>query len=111
MSVGDDGDNVTIRFTTDNPGPWFLHCHIDYHLEAGFAIVLAEETDEVTTSVTPSSKLPLFASAIVLKLTPSFTSCLGGPLPDLRLRVPERLDQEEAPRPPPQPRRELLSWR
>ena len=59
MSVGDDGDNVTIRFTTDNPGPWFLHCHIDYHLEAGFAIVLAEETDEVTTSVTPSSKSPL----------------------------------------------------
>nr|BAA28668.1 bilirubin oxidase [Trachydermella tsunodae] len=35
-------DNVTIRFTTDNPGPWFLHCHIDFHLEAGFAVVFAE---------------------------------------------------------------------
>jgi iron transport multicopper oxidase len=33
VSMGDDGDNVTIRFTTDNPGPWFLHCHIDWHLE------------------------------------------------------------------------------
>ncbi len=60
VSVGADGDNVTIRFTTDNPGPWFLHCHIDYHLEAGFAIVLAEESDEVTTSVTPTSELSLF---------------------------------------------------
>ncbi|KAH9968472.1 Cupredoxin [Lactifluus volemus] len=27
-------DNVTIRFFTDNPGPWFLHCHIDWHLNA-----------------------------------------------------------------------------
>nr|ACZ58366.1 laccase 2 [uncultured Lentinus] len=33
------GDNVTIRFSTNNPGPWFLHCHIDFHLEAGFAVV------------------------------------------------------------------------
>jgi iron transport multicopper oxidase len=35
VSIGDSGmnDNVTIRFYTDNPGPWFLHCHIDWHLE------------------------------------------------------------------------------
>ncbi|KAI1791000.1 laccase 2 [Ganoderma leucocontextum] len=73
VSVGADGDNVTIRFTTDNPGPWFLHCHIDFHLEAGFAIVLAEETDEVTTSVTPSSAwedlCPIYASAYPSGLT------------------------------------------
>ncbi|KAI0751805.1 laccase 1 [Daedaleopsis nitida] len=37
------GDNVTIRFRTDNTGPWFLHCHIDFHLQAGFAVVLAED--------------------------------------------------------------------
>nr|VWO94029.1 Laccase (Putative laccase) [Ganoderma boninense] len=57
VNVGEVGDNVTIRFTTNNPGPWFLHCHIDYHLEAGFAIVLAEEDDEVSSSVTPTSEL------------------------------------------------------
>jgi iron transport multicopper oxidase len=33
VSIGEQGDNVTIRFFTDNPGPWFLHCHIDWHLE------------------------------------------------------------------------------
>ncbi|KAJ7075747.1 laccase [Mycena belliarum] len=33
---------VIIRFLTDNPGPWFLHCHIDWHLEAGLAVVFAE---------------------------------------------------------------------
>ena len=32
VSIGNAGDNVTIRFFTDNPGPWFLHCHIDWHL-------------------------------------------------------------------------------
>ena len=53
---------MTIRFQTDNPGPWFLHCHIDFHLEAGFAIVLAEETDEISSSVTPTSTLSLFAN-------------------------------------------------
>ncbi|KAK0457183.1 laccase [Desarmillaria tabescens] len=40
------GNTTTIRFVTDNPGPWFLHCHIDFHLEAGMAVVLAEATDE-----------------------------------------------------------------
>ncbi|KAI0652451.1 laccase [Trametes meyenii] len=41
------GDNVTIRFRTDNPGPWFLHCHIEFHLDAGFAVVLAEDIPDV----------------------------------------------------------------
>ncbi|KAF5366689.1 hypothetical protein D9757_013579 [Collybiopsis confluens] len=36
-------DKVTIRFRTDNPGPWLLHCHIDLHLVNGFAIVFAED--------------------------------------------------------------------
>ncbi|KAI0756312.1 laccase [Daedaleopsis nitida] len=44
------GDNVTIRFTTDNPGPWFLHCHIDFHLEAGFAVVFAEDIPDVKSA-------------------------------------------------------------
>ncbi|KAI0771658.1 laccase B [Trametes elegans] len=55
VSTGTPGDNVTIRFTTDNPGPWFLHCHIDFHLEAGFAIVLAEDTPDVASANPVSS--------------------------------------------------------
>ncbi|KAF9233718.1 laccase [Melanogaster broomeanus] len=43
VSSGTPSDNVTIRFTTDNPGPWFLHCHIDFHLNEGLAIVFAED--------------------------------------------------------------------
>ncbi|KAF9236090.1 laccase lcc6 [Melanogaster broomeanus] len=44
VASGSASDNVTIRFTTDNSGPWFLHCHIDFHLDEGMAVVFAEDT-------------------------------------------------------------------
>ncbi|KAK7461885.1 Laccase-1 [Stygiomarasmius scandens] len=37
-----NGGNMTFRFKADNPGAWFLHCHIDWHLEVGLAVVFAE---------------------------------------------------------------------
>ncbi|KAJ3862206.1 laccase 1 [Lentinula novae-zelandiae] len=40
VSTGAATDNVTIRFTTDNAGPY-------WHLEAGFAIVFAEDAPDV----------------------------------------------------------------
>ncbi|KAF9461173.1 laccase [Collybia nuda] len=55
VSTGLTGDNVTIRFTTDNPGPWILHCHIDWHLEAGLAVVFAEDADTVAQESRPAS--------------------------------------------------------
>ncbi|KAJ1303884.1 hypothetical protein OPQ81_008297 [Rhizoctonia solani] len=45
--VGVTDAGVRIQFRTDNPGPWFLHCHIDWHLEEGFAMVFAEAPDEM----------------------------------------------------------------
>ncbi|KAH9048017.1 laccase [Lactarius deliciosus] len=53
VSMGNGNDNVTIRFFTDNPGPWFLHCHIDWHLENGFAVVFAEDVPAVSSVVHP----------------------------------------------------------
>ncbi|THU89658.1 laccase2 [Dendrothele bispora CBS 962.96] len=44
--IGTDESNTTFRFKADNPGAWFLHCHIDWHLEAGLAIVFAESPAE-----------------------------------------------------------------
>ncbi|KAI6165261.1 laccase [Pisolithus thermaeus] len=46
VSMGTQGDNVTVRFVTNNPGPWFFHCHIDWHLHHGFAVVMAENPAE-----------------------------------------------------------------
>ncbi|EXJ83133.1 hypothetical protein A1O1_06752 [Capronia coronata CBS 617.96] len=31
-----------IRFVADNPGVWLFHCHIDWHLSQGLAMVLIE---------------------------------------------------------------------
>ncbi|KAF8217120.1 laccase [Mycena galopus ATCC 62051] len=46
-------DNTTFRFVTDNAGPWFLHCHIDWHLNAGLAIVFAEDTGTIRKETRP----------------------------------------------------------
>jgi len=55
VSIGDGSDNVTFRFFTDNPGPWFMHCHIDWHLEKGFAVVFAEDVPDVPQEVRPTA--------------------------------------------------------
>ncbi|KAF5353736.1 hypothetical protein D9758_008639 [Tetrapyrgos nigripes] len=36
------GEAVTLRFVADNPGAWFFHCHMEWHLESGLAIQLIE---------------------------------------------------------------------
>ncbi|KAF9558364.1 laccase 1 [Agrocybe pediades] len=53
VSIGQKGDNVTIRFQTDNSGPWIMHCHIDWHLQLGLAIVLAENVPGIEHSQQP----------------------------------------------------------
>ncbi|EIN05424.1 laccase [Punctularia strigosozonata HHB-11173 SS5] len=60
VSLGDDAtdgitNNVTVRFTTDNAGPWFLHCHIDWHLGTGLAIVFVEDFADISTTESPST--------------------------------------------------------
>ncbi|KAJ6536429.1 laccase 16 [Mycena vulgaris] len=47
--VAVEAGGVIIRFRADNPGPWFLHCHIDWHLEAGLAVVFAESPEAIRT--------------------------------------------------------------
>ncbi|KAI6112540.1 laccase [Pisolithus sp. B1] len=51
VSAGSQGQQMIIRFVTDNAGPWFLHCHIDWHLEAGFAVVMAEDPSGVSAHI------------------------------------------------------------
>ncbi|KAJ7465648.1 laccase [Mycena latifolia] len=54
VSAGSSPDDlVTFRFFTDNAGPWFLHCHIDWHLDAGMAVVLAEDIPRTETARPP----------------------------------------------------------
>ncbi|KAL0957106.1 hypothetical protein HGRIS_003199 [Hohenbuehelia grisea] len=54
VSIGNPGDEVTIRFKTDNPGPWLFHCHIDFHFVRGFAVVFAEDAPSITSNAPPA---------------------------------------------------------
>ncbi|CEL58655.1 hypothetical protein RSOLAG1IB_08718 [Rhizoctonia solani AG-1 IB] len=36
-----------LRIKADNPGVWFLHCHIDWHLAHGFAAVVVVQPEAV----------------------------------------------------------------
>ncbi|KAG0683460.1 ferroxidase fet3 [Pichia californica] len=38
---------VVLRIVANNPGVWFLHCHLDFHLEQGLAITLVEAPDHI----------------------------------------------------------------
>ena len=85
VSTGTTGDNVTIRFTTDNTGPWFLHCHIDFHLEAGLAVVLVEDLADVNSTITPSCEcFPLPPYQAQKTYTGALNSGLGRPVPDVQ---------------------------
>ena len=41
------GGYTVIRFIVDNPGWWFLHCHIEIHQLEGMAAVVAELTNQM----------------------------------------------------------------
>ena len=35
--------SVTVAFDANNPGLWFVHCHVLWHLEAGMATLVQYE--------------------------------------------------------------------
>ncbi|KAE9372825.1 multicopper oxidase, partial [Stipitochalara longipes BDJ] len=39
------GVGVTIRFIANNPGIWLLHCHTEFHVEAGMTATFIEAPD------------------------------------------------------------------
>lgn len=47
--------NFVIRFKADNPGVWYFHCHIEWHLLQGLAIVLVEDPEGIQSN--PSQQL------------------------------------------------------
>jgi len=53
VSAGTPPEQMVIRWVTDNSGPWFLHCHIDWHLDDGFAVVLAESPSDTLAHISP----------------------------------------------------------
>ncbi|KAJ7066245.1 multicopper oxidase-domain-containing protein [Mycena amicta] len=52
--AGAGAGGTTVRFTTDKPGPWFFHCHIFWHFQAGLASVIGAGFDELAKDVHPT---------------------------------------------------------
>ncbi|KAG7448641.1 Cu-oxidase-domain-containing protein [Guyanagaster necrorhizus] len=44
-----------IRFRTDKPGPWFFHCHIFWHLQAGLATVMLADPGDAANQIEPDA--------------------------------------------------------
>ncbi|KAJ3283504.1 ferroxidase fet3 [Blyttiomyces sp. JEL0837] len=47
------GGYVIIRFVADNPGVWLLHCHIEWHFEAGLVTTFVEAPKQIKNSSWP----------------------------------------------------------
>lgn len=46
------GGYVVIRFKSNNPGYWLMHCHIDVHHAEGMVVIIQEGTsDQIASSV------------------------------------------------------------
>ncbi|XVF80257.1 hypothetical protein PTKIN_Ptkin15bG0056500 [Pterospermum kingtungense] len=54
------GGWAAIRFVADNPGVWFMHCHLDIHQSWGLGVVLIVENGEgeLETLPHPPADLP-----------------------------------------------------
>lgn len=44
--------NMVLRFRADNPGVWMFHCHIEWHLEQGLALILVEAPTQLQQQTT-----------------------------------------------------------
>ncbi|KAF8521711.1 laccase [Hysterangium stoloniferum] len=51
--------NAFLRIRADNPGAWFFHCHIDWHLDAGLAVTLLEAPIQAQATI----QLPSYVSS------------------------------------------------
>jgi iron transport multicopper oxidase len=54
---------MVLRFRADNPGVWFFHCHIEWHVAAGMAATLVEAPPKLQkTQAVPAAGKWLCAS-------------------------------------------------
>jgi len=81
------GASVTLRVTADNPGTWIFHCHIEWHLFAGLALVLIEaplELQERARTVQPPPKALAAQCSTTIPGLPAPTNvAVDAPLSDL----------------------------
>ncbi|KAF8804678.1 ferroxidase [Phlegmacium glaucopus] len=84
------GQSATLRVVADNPGTWFLHCHIEWHLEVGLAVQLieaplqAQQRNTAPASLVNNCKAlgqPVSGNAAGIASTTNLTGLPVGPFP------------------------------
>ncbi|KAF2266486.1 laccase [Lojkania enalia] len=45
------GGYLVLAFESDNPGIWLMHCHIPFHVSAGFGLQFVERGDEIVDAI------------------------------------------------------------
>lgn len=45
------GGYLVLAFESDNPGAWLMHCHIPFHIAAGFGIQFLERAPEIPSTL------------------------------------------------------------
>ncbi|KAF2461835.1 Cupredoxin [Lineolata rhizophorae] len=43
--------NIVLRFRADNPGVWFFHCHIEWHVVSGLVATMVEAPTELQSTL------------------------------------------------------------
>ncbi|CEL10666.1 hypothetical protein ASPCAL15095 [Aspergillus calidoustus] len=71
---------LAIRYITDNPGAWILHCHIQWHIVSGMALVLVEGEDQLGALIRQGNgSIPDSTTPITSSTAPSYTFNSSGP--------------------------------
>ncbi|KAH6897898.1 laccase 4 [Coprinopsis sp. MPI-PUGE-AT-0042] len=85
VHAGERGEDTVIRFVTDNPGPWLFHCHVEFHMANGLAIVFAEDVD----SIAEANPVPESWSNLcpVYNALPASMTSVSKALPNLPLPI------------------------
>jgi hypothetical protein len=67
---------VAVRFVADNPGMWMMHCHIDWHMTLGMALVFDVDSASLrnTTLPTDTALCGAVKSFATVKTTTTATS-------------------------------------
>ncbi|KAH9473921.1 hypothetical protein Pst134EA_000977 [Puccinia striiformis f. sp. tritici] len=56
---------IVVRLQADVPGAWIVHCHIGWHIAAGFAGVVIVQPDVIKNFEIPQDNLDLCAARVV----------------------------------------------
>lgn len=84
------GGSAVLRWRADNPGVWMFHCHIEWHLEAGLAVVFIEAPLEMQMTLSipdemyqqcAAQNIKTTGNVVGLNSTTDFSGAPYGPFP------------------------------